>query len=81
MCPTGGGGRILRRYALQVWQIPVGHFDPYRELRLRNRRRPRTPLKSILVAGSTFHRGALKRRLFEEGLKQRRCEACGQGED
>jgi hypothetical protein len=37
-------------------------------------------LAKILVAGSTYARGNLKRRLFEEGLKERRCELCGQDE-
>ena len=45
--------------------------------------RPRTatPLEQILVDGSTYNRGKLKQRLYDEGLKQRRCEMCGQGEE
>jgi hypothetical protein len=35
----------------------------------------------VLVPQSTDHRGHLKRRLYEEGLKERRCELCGQGEE
>jgi hypothetical protein len=38
------------------------------------------PLEDILVAGSTYSRGSLKRRLWASGLKPRRCELCGQGE-
>ena len=38
------------------------------------------PLGKILVEGSTYNRQDLKRRLYEEGLKHRRCELCGQGE-
>jgi hypothetical protein len=30
--------------------------------------------------GSTYNRGHLKRRLYAEGVKQRACELCGQGE-
>lgn len=33
-----------------------------------------------MVRGSTYGRTNLKRRLFEEGLKERSCELCGQGE-
>jgi hypothetical protein len=33
-----------------------------------------------MVNGSTYNRGRLKNRLFEEGLKARRCELCGLGE-
>jgi hypothetical protein len=62
-----------------VWKIPTDHFDPYARHRglQRNTRRP---LSEILVAGSTVHRGHLKERLYEEGLKHRRCEICGQDE-
>src|SRR5262249_32721080 len=42
-------------------------------------RRPRG-LGEILVRGPTYHRGHLKDRLYAEGVKQRRCELCGQGE-
>jgi hypothetical protein len=38
------------------------------------------PLEEILVERSSFSRGHLKRRLYAEGLKQPRCELCGQGE-
>jgi hypothetical protein len=34
----------------------------------------------VLVAGSAYSRQSLKRRLFAEGLKERRCELCGQDE-
>ena len=34
----------------------------------------------MLAEGSTHNRGHLKGRLFAEGLKERRCEACGQDE-
>ena len=33
-----------------------------------------------MVENSTYQRGQLKDRLFAEGLKQRVCELCGQGE-
>src|SRR5215210_4803733 len=31
MCQSGGGGRVLRKYAA-AWRIPTGHFDPYARL-------------------------------------------------
>ncbi len=34
----------------------------------------------MLVADSTYSRGALKRQLYAAGLKQRQCELCGQDE-
>jgi len=38
------------------------------------------PLEKVLIDGSTYDRGKLKRRLFDEGFKQRQCEMCGQDE-
>jgi hypothetical protein len=49
-----------------------------RETLARNRRGK--PLEEILVKDSTFSRGHLKERLFKEGVKQRKCELCGQDE-
>src|SRR5215210_1818451 len=77
MCPSGNARVVLRKYAEQVWGIPVDHFD-------RNARKGGTgaiPLDEILVEGSAYSsRGNLKRRLFDAGLKERACEMCGQGE-
>jgi hypothetical protein len=76
MRPAGGNAKTLQRYAREVWDIPTDHFD-------QNRRRivhRGQPLSEILVEGSTYNRGSLKRRLYSEGLKKRRCELCGQDE-
>jgi hypothetical protein len=83
MVPTGGNWRTLKRYAEQVWAINVDHFDPWARQRmaLARGRRPARPLAEILVEHSTYSRGLLKRRLYETGLKERRCELCGQGEE
>jgi DNA-binding CsgD family transcriptional regulator/5-methylcytosine-specific restriction endonuclease McrA len=37
----------------------------------------RLPLNELLVAGPRRNRGHLKRRLFDAGVKTRRCESCG----
>jgi len=80
---AGGNWRTLKRYAAEVWHIPVDHFDPRAAQREAQRRRhiPPRPLEEVLVVDSTYSRGTLKRRLFGEGLKDRRCELCGQGEE
>jgi hypothetical protein len=77
--PNGGNHRLFRRYVDEIWRIPTDHFDPYRTQRLGFRRRP-APLAEVLVEGSTYHRGKLKQRLYDEGIKRRLCELCGQGE-
>jgi predicted transcriptional regulator len=37
----------------------------------------RMPLEQLLVAGPRRNRGHLKRRLFNAGIKTRKCESCG----
>lgn len=77
-CPTGGNPRTLKKYAA-IWGISTDHFDPYAGVM--DRVRPaKIPLNKILVEHSTYSRSNLKRRLYEENLKQPRCEMCGQGE-
>lgn len=77
-CPTGGNPATLKKYAA-LWGISTDHFDPYAGV-MEAMRRPRRPLGEILVEHSTFSRSNLKQRLYEAGLKQPRCEMCGQGE-
>jgi len=79
----GGNAETVKKHATR-WGIATDHFDPRSVIlealeRGRRNRRART-LDEILVEGSTYNRGRLKERLFEEGLKSRECELCGQGE-
>jgi hypothetical protein len=79
---AGGNWRTLKRYATEVWPIPVDHFDPFAGQRaaLGQGRIPPRPLEELLTEHSRCSRGNLKRRLYDAGLKPRRCELCGQGE-
>jgi hypothetical protein len=77
-CPSGNNWRTLKRRTRELG-ISTHHFDPYAAAR-RSRSREAIPLERILVEGSTYSRSSLKRRLYESGLKERRCELCGQGE-
>ena len=79
MRAAGGNYRTIRRYAEEIWRIPVDHFDPD-AVRRAALGRPATPLEQVLVEGSTYQRTRLKERLFAEGLKERWCEVCGQDE-
>jgi hypothetical protein len=80
MRAAGGNHGTVKKYAAQ-WGIPTGHFDPHAVQRssLARFHEPR-PLHEVLVEHSTYSRGSLKKRLFDSGLKPRRCELCGQGE-
>jgi hypothetical protein len=78
MRPAGGNHALFRKWVDKVWRIPTGHFDGG------GRRVPvpdPIPLVEILVRGSSYSRSNLKKRLFAKGLKQRRCEMCGQDEN
>ena len=81
MCATGGNRDTLKKYA-ERWQVDLSYFDPAaaRNEALARARRAALPLDEIMVESSTYSRGHLKRRLFDEGLKERRCELCGQDE-
>ena len=66
--------KLIARYG-----IPTDHFDP-NWTRRGPRRQQATPLNEVLVDGSQYNRADLKRRLYDEGIKSRVCELCGQGE-
>lgn len=76
---AGGNFATLRKLIASLG-IPTDHFDPNW-----TRRAPRpktaTPLREVLVEGSHYSRDHLKRRLYDEGIKSRGCELCGQGEE
>jgi hypothetical protein len=74
--PAGGNHATLKKY-LALWGISTDHFDPWRNVRPW---REAKPLADILVEESTYPRRHLKRRLLAEGVKEARCEMCGQGE-
>jgi hypothetical protein len=76
--PAGGNHALLKHY-LEIWKIPTDHFDAGASAR-RIPSKAAMPLSEVLVPNSTYSRGNLKQRLFAEGLKERRCEMCGQDE-
>ena len=75
---AGGNHRTVRKYVDEIWQIPTDHFE--QRAALGSVPRLAVPLGEVLVEGSTYHRGHLKRRLLAEGIKRPVCEICGQGE-
>ena len=74
----GDNYRTLQRWA-QHWNVSTSHFDPHVRARRSGAAR-QMPLERVLVEGSTYTRGDLRRRLIKEGLKQLTCEICGHGE-
>jgi len=78
--PAGGNHATIKKY-VQLWDISTEHFDVLSVQRevLAAANRP-VPLEAVLVQDSSYSRSTLKKRLFAAGLKDRRCEVCGQGE-
>lgn len=71
----GGNYKTFKKY-IKEYNIDISHFHYKNEFN-----RNKTPIEEILVKNSSFNRSHLKRRLFEENLKQKRCEICGQKEE
>lgn len=80
---AGGNYKTLKKY-IQEYDINTDHFNPD-EVRLQKLMElgvNRTiSIEDILVSGSTYNRSRLKERLYELGLKEKKCELCGQGEE
>jgi hypothetical protein len=79
MCDRGGSWRILEKW-VEIWDVPVDHFDSRARSVAAARLRAR-PLEELLVQGSVVGSAKLKEKLYRAGLKERRCELCGQGEE
>src|SRR5215470_16990474 len=68
---AGGNFKTLRTL-IDRYGLETGHFDPNWTRRNPRQRKARS-LDEILVTDSNYNRGTLKRRLFREGLKSRKC--------
>lgn len=79
MRPVGGNHRLFKEWVAR-WGFSTGHFDGGASARKVPSVKP-TPLSEVLVRHSSYQRNNLKRRLFAEGIKERRCEMCGQDEN
>ena len=78
VCSSGGNWKTLQK-RVKEWGIETDHFEPWRASNAALRQ-TKIPLEQVLVEHSTYSRGHLKTRLYEEGLKKPECELCGQGE-
>ena len=76
---AAGGNFGTLRSLIDRYGISTAHMH-VTWTRRGNWRARRTPIEELLVEGSTYCRTSLKRRLYDEGLKARQCELCGQGE-
>lgn len=75
--PAGGNYRTIHNY-ISKWSIDTTHFTG----QLWNKGKhyicnPAKPLKEILVEDSDYQSYKLARRLLKEGIKESKCEICG----
>jgi len=81
---AGGNYNTIRTY-IKLYGLDISHFESDEVKREKAIARfalgVTIPLENILVEGSSYDRGSLKTRLYNLGLKERKCEFCGQGEE
>ena len=76
LSPFCGNRSTIKKY-IKIYGINTTHF----KIDYANRKnREKTKLVDILHENSTFNTTNLKDRLYDEGLKERKCEKCGQNE-
>jgi len=73
--PHCGNRDTIKKY-INIYRLDTSHFRVRYELRIKRK----IPLSEIMISGSTYSTTNLKERLYDEGLKERECEKCGQGE-
>ena len=74
------GNRQTIKKRINEFLIDISHFDFKPTSNDLKNRFNKIPLSEILIIGSTYNNKNLKKRLFDEGLKERICEKCGQDE-
>jgi hypothetical protein len=72
-----GNRQTIKKY-IKLYNININHF--VQTTHNRNFLSKRT-LSEILVVNSNYDTTNLKNRLYKEGLKERKCEKCGQDEN
>jgi ribosomal protein S27AE len=69
---------IIRNY-IDEYKIDTSHFDSYKKNKGRINVNT-TDINSLLQIGTKIGSSHLKDKLYKAGLKERKCEKCGQGE-
>ena len=78
---NAGNFDTLNRY-IKKYEIDISHFECVTDGLKIYVSSITIPIKDILIENSTYSStNHLKKRLYKEDLKQRRCELCNQGED
>lgn len=80
-----GNSRTTIKKYVKKYDIDISHFETEKERYYRINgelgKQKRIALSKILISGSTYtNTNHLKNRLYNEGIKKRICEKCGQDE-
>lgn len=81
LAPAGSNIKTIKKY-VKLYGLDTSHFLTRSQLSEKGliKNKKWKPLSEILVNNSTFSTTHLKNRLYKEGIKNRFCEKCGQGE-
>lgn len=73
--PSKGNRDTIKKY-IKLYNIDISHFKYTNN----NHSNKKININDILIENSFYNRTDLKRRLYNEGFKERKCEECGQDE-
>jgi len=76
---AGSNFKTLKKY-IELYKIDTEHFIKNYDYISNLSRKNKISLNNILTENSSYNRDHLKKRLYKEGLKERKCEICGQDE-
>jgi hypothetical protein len=74
---SGDAYNSLRRFIIRS-SIDISHFRPWQN---NGKFKIKKDINNYLITGSTIPSSRLKDKLYEDGIKKRICEKCGQGEE
>ncbi len=77
---AGGNFKTLRKY-IKLYNLDTSHFIKNYDGIVKINKDRKMSTDEILVENSNYNRNLLKNRLYNEGLKDRKCEKCGQDEN
>jgi hypothetical protein len=75
-----GNFDTLKKY-IKLYNIDTSHFYSKEEHMKKLSSNKKLNEKDVLIKNSTYSRDSLKKRLYNDGLKERKCELCGQDEN
>ena len=77
---VGHGNRQTSKKYIEKYKLNISHFD-FKGEEKKHRTGIKTPLKEILIENSSYtYTSKLKEKLYKEGIRERKCVLCGQGE-